>query len=185
MDYIDAATTGTLSPHILPTVHIRKMLSHIEDTLPSTLHLPVSAKDTLHFYCYLHTHVLITNKQFLLLINVPVQDRSQQLYIYKIFTMDIPPGNFTAMISTLSTLGSHKMKPWQWKFLHNNSGFVKKQTDNFVQSLHCFNHLKTHHLALLPYMSRIQPVSLPDVPYKSGNLKMLVCPHNSPLMFGY
>ena len=62
-----------------------------------------------------------------------------------------------AKVSILSTLGSHKMKPWQWKFLHNNSGFVKKQTDSFVQSLHCFNHLQTHHLALLPYMSRIQP----------------------------
>ena len=93
MDYIDAATTGTLSPHILPIMDL-KILSHIEDTLPSTLHLPVSSEDTLHFY--LHTHVLIANKQFLLLINVPIQDQSQQLSIYKIFTLDIPHGNFTA-----------------------------------------------------------------------------------------
>ena len=55
-----------------------------------------------------------------------------------------------ATISMLSTSGSHKMKPWQWKFLNNNLGFVKKQTDSFLQSLHCFNHLQTHHLALLP-----------------------------------
>ena len=75
MDYIDAATSGTLSPHILPIMDLKKMLSHIEETLPSTLHLPVSSKDTLHFYCYLHTHVLIANKQFLLLINVPIQDQ--------------------------------------------------------------------------------------------------------------
>ena len=74
MDYIDAATTGTLSPHILPIMDLRKMLSHIEETLPSTLHLPVSSEDTLHFYQYLCTHVLIANKQFLLLINVPIQD---------------------------------------------------------------------------------------------------------------
>ena len=72
------------------------MLFHIEETLPSTLHLPVSSEDTLHFNCYLHTHVLIANKQFLLLINVPIQDRSQQLTIYKIFTLDIPHGNVTA-----------------------------------------------------------------------------------------
>ena len=96
MDYIDAATTGTLSLHILPIMDLKKMLSHIEETLPSTLHLQVSSEDTLHFYCYLHTHVLITNKQFLLLINVPIQDQSQQLSIYKIFTLDIPHGNFTA-----------------------------------------------------------------------------------------
>ena len=30
MDYIDAATTGTLSPHILPIADLKMMLSHIE-----------------------------------------------------------------------------------------------------------------------------------------------------------
>ena len=50
------------------------MLSYIEETLPPTLHLPVSLEDTIHFYQYLHTHVLIANKQFLLLIDVPIQD---------------------------------------------------------------------------------------------------------------
>ena len=96
MDYIDAAMTGTLCPHILPIMDLKKMLPHIEETLPSTLHLPVSSKDTLHFYWYLCMHVLITNKQFLLLINVPIQDQSKQLSIYKIFTSEIPHGNFTA-----------------------------------------------------------------------------------------
>ena len=56
MDYIDAATMGTLSPHILPVMDLKTMLSHIEKTLPSTLQLPVSSQDTLHFYCYLCTH---------------------------------------------------------------------------------------------------------------------------------
>ena len=70
------------------------MLSHIEETLPSTLHLPVSSEDTLHFYRYLCMYILIANKQFLLLIDVPIQDWSQ-LSIYKIFTLDIPHGNFT------------------------------------------------------------------------------------------
>ena len=74
MDYIDAAMTGTLSVHILPIMDLGKMLSHIEETLPSTLHLPVSSEDTLYFYRYLCTNVLIANKQFLLLIDVPVQD---------------------------------------------------------------------------------------------------------------
>ena len=76
MDYIDAATSGTLSPHILPVMDLQKMLLHISETLPPMLHLPVSPDDTLHFYRYLHTHVLIENKQFLLLIDVPIQDRS-------------------------------------------------------------------------------------------------------------
>ena len=55
MDYIDAATTGTPPPHILPIMDLKKMLSHLEGTLPSTLHLPVSSEDTLHFYHYLYT----------------------------------------------------------------------------------------------------------------------------------
>ena len=96
MDYVDAATTGTLSPHILPITDLKQMLSHIEEALPPTVHLPASSEDTLHFYCYLCTHVLIANQQFVMLINVPIQDCSQQLSIYKIFTLDIPHGNFIA-----------------------------------------------------------------------------------------
>ena len=52
------------------------MLLHILDTLPPTLHVPVLPDDTLHFYRYLCTHILIENKHFLLLIDVPIQDRS-------------------------------------------------------------------------------------------------------------
>ena len=76
MDYIDAATSGTLSPHILPVIDLQRMLSHIADSLPPMLHLPVSPDDTLYFYRYLCTRVLIKNKQFLLLIDIPIQDRS-------------------------------------------------------------------------------------------------------------
>ena len=96
MDYIDAATSGTLSPHVLPVIDLQKMLQHITDTLPLTLHLPISPEDTLHFYRYLHTHVLIENKQFLLLVDVPIQDRSRQITIHQILTLDIPQGNYSA-----------------------------------------------------------------------------------------
>ena len=49
MDYIDAATTETPLPHVLPIMYLKRMLSHIEETLPPTLHLPVSSEDALHF----------------------------------------------------------------------------------------------------------------------------------------
>ena len=49
MDDIDAATTGILLPHILPIEDLRDMLKHTEETLPSTMHLPISSGDTLHF----------------------------------------------------------------------------------------------------------------------------------------
>ena len=113
-DYVDAATTGTLSPHILPIIDLKEMLSNIEETLPPTMHLPVSSEDTLHFYCYLHTHILIANQQFLLLIDVPIQDHSQQLLIYKIFTLIIPHGNFTACYDAIPhALDSYRMNLWQ------------------------------------------------------------------------
>ena len=95
MDYIDAATSGTLSPHILLVVDLQKMLSQIADALPPKLHLPGSQDDTLHFYRYLCTHVLIENKQFLLLIDVPIQDRSQQITFHEILTLSIPYGNYS------------------------------------------------------------------------------------------
>ena len=48
MDYIDAATTRTLSPHILPITDLKQMLPHIEETLSPMMHLP--CEDMLHFY---------------------------------------------------------------------------------------------------------------------------------------
>ena len=97
MEYINTATSSILSPPVvLPVADLQKMLWHIADTLPSTLQLPTSTEDTLHFYRYLHTHVLIGNKQFLLLINIPIQDRACQITIHQVFTLDIPHGNYSA-----------------------------------------------------------------------------------------
>ena len=79
MDYVDAVTTGIFSPHVLPVEDLRKMLLHIEETLPSTMHLPISSEDALHFYTYLSIHILIADEQFLLLIDVPIQVCAQQL----------------------------------------------------------------------------------------------------------
>ena len=76
MEYIDAATSGTLSPYVLPVIDLQRMLQYIVDTLPPTIHLPISTEDTLHLYRYLCTHILIENKQFLLLIDIPIPDRS-------------------------------------------------------------------------------------------------------------
>ena len=96
MDYIDTATSGTLSPHVLPVLDLQRMVQHIADTLPPMVHLPFSPEDTLHFYRYLCTHILIANKQFLLLIDVPIQDRLRQITIHQILTLNIPQGNYSA-----------------------------------------------------------------------------------------
>ena len=99
MDYINATTTVMLSPHVLPVEDLRKMLLHIEETLPLTMHLPISSDNAPHFYRYLCTHVLIADEQFLLLIDVPIQDHTQQLEIYEIFDLAIPHRNSPAHYS--------------------------------------------------------------------------------------
>ena len=71
-----------------------KMLLYIEKTLPSTMHLIISSEEALHLYRYLCTHILIADEQFLLLIEVPIQDH-EQLEIYEVFNLAIPHGNFS------------------------------------------------------------------------------------------
>ena len=103
MDYIDPATTGILSPHVLPVEDLREMLSHIKETLPSTMHLTILSEDAHHFYRYLCTHILIVDEQFLLLINVPIQNHAQQLEIYEVFNLVLPHGNISAHYSIQTT----------------------------------------------------------------------------------
>ena len=96
MECNTTATSGILSPHVLPVVDLQKMFQHIADTLPPSLHLPISPEDTLHFYRYLHTCILIENKQFLLLIDIPIQDRACQITVHQVYTLDIPHRNYSA-----------------------------------------------------------------------------------------
>ena len=63
---------------------------------PQPLHLPISPEDTLLFYRYLCTHILIENKQFLLLVDIHIQDRACQITIHEVFTLDIPHRNYSA-----------------------------------------------------------------------------------------
>ena len=95
LEYIDTATTGTLTPHLIPVPDLQKMLYQIESELPPNMHLPIPSSDPLHFYRYLRTHVLVEENQFLLLIDVPIQDRAQQIQIYQIINLPVPVGNYS------------------------------------------------------------------------------------------
>ena len=95
LEYIDTATTGTLTPHLIPVTDLQKMLHQIESELPPNMHLPIPSSDSLHFYRYLWTHVLAEENQFLLLIDVPIQDRAHQIQIYKIINLPVPVGNYS------------------------------------------------------------------------------------------
>ena len=72
-----------------------------EDAVPnrirttSIMHLPIPSSDPLHFYRCLWSHVLVEESQFLLLIDVPIQDRAQQIQIYKIINLPVPVGNYS------------------------------------------------------------------------------------------
>ena len=60
------------------------------------MNLPVSSEDSLHFYRYLRSHVLIFKGEFLLLIDIPIQDQSQSIRIYEVINLPLPNGNITA-----------------------------------------------------------------------------------------
>ena len=74
----------------------RKCYSILLTPYPLLCTYQKSPMDTLHLYRYLHTHVLIENKQFLVLIDIPIQDRACQITIHQVFTLDIPHGNYSA-----------------------------------------------------------------------------------------
>ena len=95
LEYIDTATTGTLTPHLIPVPDLQQMLYRIESELPPNMHLPIPSSDLLHFYRYLRMHVLVEENQFLLLIDVPIQDRAQQIQIYQIINLSVPEGNYS------------------------------------------------------------------------------------------
>ena len=95
LEYIDTATTSTLTPHLIPVPDVQKMLYQIESELPPNMHLPIPSSDPLHFYRYRQTHVLVEENQFLLLIDVPIQDRAQQIQIYQIINLPVPVGNYS------------------------------------------------------------------------------------------
>ena len=71
------------------------MLRPIESELFSTIHPPMSSDDTLHFYQYLNTHALIAEGQFLLFIDMSIQDRAQQLKIYEVFNLTVLHSNLS------------------------------------------------------------------------------------------
>ena len=95
LEYIDTATTSTLTPHLIPVPDHQQMLYQIESELPPNMHLPIPSSDPLHFYRYLRTHILVEGNQFLLLIDVPILDRAQQIQIYQIMNLPVPVGNYS------------------------------------------------------------------------------------------
>ena len=55
-----------------PKEHVE---TQIQSELSLMMHITISSDNTLHFYWYLRTHVLIADRQFLLLIHVSIQNR--------------------------------------------------------------------------------------------------------------
>ena len=113
--------------------NLQEMLLHMEETLPLAMHLLISSEDALHFYRYLHTHVLIADEQILLLVDVPIQDHAQQLKIYEVFNLDIPHRNISACYSINNRyLGIMHDKTKVWKFQKTSSKHAKRPTDSFA-----------------------------------------------------
>ena len=87
----------------LVVYHHMSYLSQIYRRCSNTLLTPCLQSCTYQFpqrtlyisYRYLHTHVLLENKQFILLIDIPIQNRFHQITVHQVFTLDIPYGNYS------------------------------------------------------------------------------------------
>ena len=99
INFVDAVTTNIpdiLPPDILPVEKLKTMCRHIEVQLPSIMHLSISSDNIFNIYWYMTKHVLVAGGEFLLLIDVPIQDRAQQLQIFYIFKLLVPHGDVSA-----------------------------------------------------------------------------------------
>ena len=67
LKYIDTATTGTLTPHLIPVPDLQQMLYWIKSELPPNMHLPIPSSDLLHFYRYLQMDILVEERPVTLL----------------------------------------------------------------------------------------------------------------------
>ena len=94
--YIHTATTGILTPEVLPLPQLQTILQQIEDKIPSNMGLPISSSATLHAYRYMRTHMLAAASEFILLIDIPIQDKSQQYQLYQVINLPVPHQNTTA-----------------------------------------------------------------------------------------
>ena len=141
LEYIDTATTSTLTPHLIPVPDLQKMLYQIESELPPNMHLTIPSSDPLHFYRYLRTHVLVEENQFLLLTDVPIQDRAQQIQIYKIINLPVPVGNYS-MRYTMDNkyLGVTYDRTKVMTYQKTSLSYARKQTDSFAPSRLHYNH---------------------------------------------
>ena len=94
MDYMDATTNNILSPDILPVKELKGMLRHFESQLPLIIHLPKSLDKTP--FLQISKNSCAISRKFLLVIDVPIQDRAKQLQIYGIFNLPVPHGDISA-----------------------------------------------------------------------------------------
>ena len=95
------------NPNILPVKKCRNVLRHIKSQLHSIIHLPISSDNTFHFYWYLKTHMLIAERKFLLIINVPIQVRAQQLQIWGFQPTSLTRWNISSVLNQWQTHKSH------------------------------------------------------------------------------
>ena len=133
MDYADAVMTNKLSPDILPVEDLSNMLKHIESVLPSMMHLPISLEHPSFLLISQHTHVLIANREFLLIIDVPIQNRAQQLQIYEIFSLPVTDGSLSAQYKVnYKYIGVYMMRQRQLPSQISSTEPVSMPMDSFA-----------------------------------------------------
>ena len=117
------------------------------------MHLTISSDNTLHFYQYLNIHVIIAYGQFLLLIDVPIQNRGQQLQIYEVFSLPVPCSNLPAEYKVnYKYIGVTHDEQRQLPSQVYSTDPLSMPMDSCTGYMHHSNPSQTCHDVLLPYI---------------------------------
>ena len=138
---VNRQSINTLMDKVWTTSHDINNLYNLTTSLATSINFnQMMLHIRLVFANYLHTHIVIKNKQFLLLIDVPIQDRSHQITIHQILILDIPHGTYSAHYDVNTKyFGVTKTQQWQWNSPLHNFRHVNKPVDSSAVFSHLFS----------------------------------------------
>lgn len=87
---LDQLSLGHLSPSVLPSFQLKRILLDIQSKLPDNLKLPKNPQAVWYYYQVLNCVTLIKDHQFITIVNVPLLDRNSEFSIYEIHNIPLP-----------------------------------------------------------------------------------------------
>ena len=90
-DQIDLLSLGKLTPGVIAPDEFRSILLHIKEKLPKNLLLAMEPLTNLwSFYQIVSSNAVIIDNKLVILLNIPLIDRSDKMDIYRVINLPLP-----------------------------------------------------------------------------------------------